>query len=293
MDRQPQAANARVLPRYARVARETFGDVPLREIGPAQLRAFDKLSEGQSDASRLRHLRQLSVCLQAAVDEDRGLLDLNPVRSFTKKSRLKAPRRGKAPFEDGELERMWEAMADYEPVYPFLCRFSVETGARLGEIVALDWRNVDLTAGRIYLEHSWDDEDGAITPKDNEARWIYLTPEARAVVEGWVAVTGVHDDGPVFPSPFGGGRERLNKRVAQRRLEAAMTAADVPKLHPELRLPRSFHSFRYTTSNLMQRRGVHPRLIEQTLGHGSLELTYGVYGGWTPQQLKAEANRED
>jgi integrase len=57
-------------------------------------------------------------------------------------------------------------------------------------------------------------------------------------------------------------------------------------------LPRSFHSFRYTTSNLMQRRGYHPRLIESNLGHGTLELTYGVYGGWTPDQLAAEASRE-
>ena len=76
-----------------------------------------------------------------------------------------------------------------------------------------------------------------------------------------------------------------------RRLEDAMSDAGIPKLHPELRLPRSFHSLRYTTSNLMQRRGYHPRLIEQTLGHGSLELTYGVYGGWTPDQLAAEAAR--
>ena len=41
----------------------------------------------------------------------------------------------------------------------------------------------------------------------------------------------------------------------------------------------------------MQRRGYHPRLIEATLGHGSLELTYGVYGGWTPEMLAAEATR--
>jgi hypothetical protein len=50
-------------------------------------------------------------------------------------------------------------------------------------------------------------------------------------------------------------------------------------------------SLRYTTSNVMQRRGYHPRLIEATLGHSNLELTYGVYGGWTPDQLAAEAGR--
>jgi hypothetical protein len=41
----------------------------------------------------------------------------------------------------------------------------------------------------------------------------------------------------------------------------------------------------------MQRRGFHPRLIEATPGHGSLELTYGLCGGWTPEMLQAEAKK--
>jgi integrase len=77
----------------------------------------------------------------------------------------------------------------------------------------------------------------------------------------------------------------------QRRFEKAMAEAGIPKNHPQLGLKRSFHSLRYTTSNVMQRRGFHPRLIEATLGHSNLELTYGVYGGWTPDQLAAEAAR--
>ena len=90
------------------------------------------------------------------------------------------------------------------------------------------------------------------------------------------------DRGTGFPAPGGG---RLGRRVLQRRFVEAMASAGVPKVHPDLRLPRTFHSLRYSTSVLMQRRGYHPRLIEATLGHGSLELTYGVYGGWTPDML--------
>jgi integrase len=93
----------------------------------------------------------------------------------------------------------------------------------------------------------------------------------------------------VFPAPEGG---RLGRRRLQRRFAEAMDAAGIPKEHPELRLPRTFHSLRYSASVLMQRRGYHPRLIEATLGHGSLELTYGVYGGWTPDMLQAEAARD-
>jgi integrase len=267
-------------------ARAAFGDVLLREIGASELRDFYDRLDGKP-ATRLRHLRQLSACLSAAVDE--GYLIVNPTPVFIRKLKLRPPRRGKAPFEDAELERLWSAYGNYEPVYLCSARFSVETGARLGEVVALDWSNVDLTGGRVLIEFSWDAEDGLVPPKDREARWIYLTAEARAVLEAWVGLVGAREEGPVFENPIGGGR--LNPRMVQRRLESAMADAGVPKQHPELRLPRSFHSLRYTTSVLMQRRGYHPRLIEQTLGHGSLELTYGVYGGWSPAQLQAEAAR--
>ena len=170
----------------------------------------------------------------------------------------------------------------------YAARFAVETGMRLGELIALDWPNVDLLNGRVYVE--FQESIGEITdPKDREPRWIFLTREARDVLDDWVTVVGVQDAGPVFPA-IGGGR--LGRRLLQRRFEAAMARAGVPKIHPDLRLPRTFHSLRYSTSVLMQRRGYHPRLIEATLGHGSLELTYGVYGGWTPEQLAAEAARE-
>lgn len=269
-------------------ARESIADIPVAEIGPAELRRFLEQFDGQKPASRLRHLRQLSACLTAAVDE--GHLDKNPVPVFTKKLGLRAPKRGKAPFDDAELERLWTAYRDYELVYLYSARFSAETGARLGEIIALDWTNVDLTNGRVRIDATWDDQAGLVLPKDGEPRTVFLTPHAKAVLEEWVGVVGAHTSGPVFTNPVGGGR--LNPRMVQRRLVNAMEGAGIPKEHPELRLPRSFHSMRYSTSVLMQRRGFHPRLIESNLGHGSLELTYGVYGGWTPDMLAAEASRD-
>ena len=62
--------------------------------------------------------------MSAAVDE--GHLVVNPVPSFTKKLKLRSPKRGKAPFDDAELERLWTAYADYEAVYGHSARFSAE-----------------------------------------------------------------------------------------------------------------------------------------------------------------------
>ena len=268
------------------LARLEFGETPLADIGPSELDGFYGRVEAPSAAGKLRHLRQLSACMASAVDYEK--LDRNPLSSFIKKKKLKVPKRGKAPFEDDELSRLWVAYKQYEPVYGASARFSTETGMRLGELVALDWPNVNLTDGRVYVEWTWDQDAGElVAPKDGESRWVYLTPEAKEVLEAWVVVVGARDNGPVFPNPVGGGR--LIHRQAQRRLSQAMSDAGVVKIHPDLRLPRSWHSFRYTTSNLLQRRGYHPRFIEQTLGHSTLELSFGVYGAWSPEQLQAEA----
>jgi integrase len=271
-------------------ARDVFGELHLREIGNPELRRlFDSLGPIKP-VSKMRYYRELAACFTAAIDEGEGWLPHNPVRPFLKTRKLTRPKRGKAPFDDNELELLWTALANPdEPVYLYAAKFSAETGARLGELIALDWPNVDLLSGRVKIKQQHSGGE-LVDPKDREPRTIYLTPHARKVLDDWIAVVGARDSGPVFPHPVTGGR--LERRVLQRRFAQAMTTAKIPKLHPELDLPRSFHSLRYTTSVLMQRRGFHPRLIEATLGHSSLELTYGVYGGWTPAQLAAEAARD-
>ena len=213
----------------------TFGSLYLREIGNPELRRFLEPFAKLKPASRLRYLRELSACLAVAVGD--RYLEVNPVPAFTKATKLKPPKRGKAPFEDGELERLWTELGkvedDEERVYLYACRFSAETGLRLGELIALDWTNVDLLNGRVRVEHQWDDGTGSlIEPEDREPRVVYLTPHARAVLDEWTAIVGVQTEGPVFPAP---GGSRLGRRVLQRRFAEAMASAGIPKEHPDLR----------------------------------------------------------
>lgn len=272
-----------------RRAQKAIGHVDLRQISATELQRVDDANAKLAPSSRARHLKQLGVCLSVA--RTHKYLEVNPVPDFMKMLNLsrRIPKRGKAPFEDAELPRLWAALDDEDaPVYRYASEFSVEAGLRIGELAALEWPNVSITDKTVKVEHTWNETDGLIAPKDREARTVYLTPEAVSVLERWVAIVGVREHGPVFTSPEGG---RLSIRATQRRFEKAMKDAGIPKVHPGLGLKRSYHSLRYTTSNVMQRRGYHPRLIEQTLGHSTLELTYGTYGAWTPDQLRAEAAR--
>ena len=219
-----------------------------------------------------------------------GYLDVNLVPAFTR-PRSSSAQAGKAPFEDVELERLWTELDSVDDkVYLYACRFSCETGARLGELLALEWPNVDLLNGRVRIEYQWDERAGLIEPKDREPRDHLPHPQARKVLDEWVKITGATDSGPVFPPSEGGrlGRRGSCNAALWRRWRPPASRRSTPSCGCRGRST----SLRYTTSVLMQRRGFHPRLIEATLGHGSLELTYGVYGGWTPDMLQAEAVRE-
>src|SRR5205085_4957233 len=66
-------------------ARKVFGSLHLREIGAPELRDFSEApGENLKPASRIRYLRELSACFSAALDEDKGWLETNPVRLFLK-----------------------------------------------------------------------------------------------------------------------------------------------------------------------------------------------------------------
>ena len=270
-------------------ARDAFGSLNLREISNSELRRFDKSLGKIADASKLRYYRELGACFSQALKERKGWLEANPVPPFVESLNLRKPKRGKAPFGRSELARLWVALRKADPVYLYVARFSSETGLRLRELVGLDWHNVALLNGEVTVEAQYQERNGLVLPKDGEVRTIHLTRHARRVLEQWGKISGSCDGGPVFPHPQNGGR--LSAQVVQDRFAAAMTNAVIPKIHPKLRLPRSFHSLRYSASVLMQQRGYHPRLIEQTLGHSSLELSLNLYGGWGPDELaKAASN---
>lgn len=277
-----------------RRARAVLGDVELRRIGWNEIDRYYRTLENLAPASRARELKHLSRSFTEA--KRRKYLETNPIPEFKADKKLGklVPKRGKGPFEEGELARLWPAFAEVrggknEPVYRYLAEFGAETGMRLGELIALDWSAVAGALDSARVDWTWSNDE-LVLPKDGEKRVVYLTAEARAVLEAWIRVNGDHDDGPVFPAPEGG---RLSARNMQRRLDAAMVKAGIPKVHPGMQRKRSFHSLRYSTSVLMQLRGRHPRFIEQTLGHGTLELSFNVYGQWTPEQLAAEAARAE
>ena len=270
-----------------RIARDAIGYVNLREIGGAELRRFYAEVQHTSEATRVKHLTQLGTCLQAAVDD--GYAEMNPMRAFRRSLRLKAAK-GTGYFTEGEVASILAKLSGAEAVYVAMVRVALATGMRAGELIALDWSDIDLTAGTVTVQHSYNPTDGLTLPKDGEARTLHLTAEARKAFEDWQTLNPVQTGGLVFPAPR--SKTYVSRTYLSAIVRDAMTKAGLPATDEKGRRRKPLHSLRATFTRRMLEQGRHPMWVQAQLGHSSAELTQNVYGSWSEEAMLAEAARE-
>jgi integrase len=166
-------------------------------------------------------------------------------------------------------------------------------GLRRGELMALRWSDVDLAGGTIRV----DAEQGGYDQKTRSthgpksaagARRVPVTAFLREPLLEHRDRAGARAQGLVFArGALAGhcraGSERLpfNDSSTGQRARAAWTAAGLPAV--------SLHDCRHTFASLaiaaMAARGVfNPKLLQQVMGHSSIQVTYDRYGHLFPGQ---------
>jgi integrase len=281
-------------------AKETFGTVKVRDLDTSDVARFletirrtyaerrpqeaNKPPRVVSQATLAKHARQLGACLQGAVIA--GYAETNPVRMMHRSSKPRPEKKAPSYFTDAELLRLWPELAD-RPLMLALCKMAVGTGARLGELSALRWDDIDLLQRELHIARTWAEGFGEQTPKGNEPRTIDLTPPAARVLEDWLAESG--EDGRVFELEAGG---YIASRHADRALYAAMSRAGIPRVG-ERGGKRTFHSLRHTFARIALEGGAEITWVKEQLGHSTIGLTVDLYGRWERAAKKAQAKRLD
>jgi integrase len=156
---------------------------------------------------------------------------------------------------------------------------ALKTGMRQGELVALTWADVDLTAAVARVRRTF--TDGIVhEPKNHERRDVDLTPEVVDLLGAWWGELGSPDDDRlVFP---GDGRDGylVNGTILKRELYPAMERAGVARVGPTGE-KRTFHSLRHTFARVTLEHGAELTWLSPHLGHSSTAVTDGVYGHWS------------
>ena len=214
-------------------------------------------AEGR-DASTIRNaIMPLRVIYRRAVED--GDVAVNPCE----KLRLPAVRgrrdRIASPEEAAKLIEALPQKSDRA-----LWAVAFYAGLRAGEIMALEWENVDLAKGVIHVERSYDSKEGVYTdPKSQAGKRSVPIP---AVLRDYLDEHKLHSgsSGLVFEHEANGPRraQRIWKRAGLQRI--------------------TLHEARHTYASLMIAAGVNAKALSTYMGHSSITITLDRYGKLFP-----------
>jgi len=143
-------------------------------------------------------------------------------------------------------------------------------GLRLGELWALRDEDVDLEAGVIRVERSWDRLEGVIEPKSRAGR--RAVPIVAALRPHLAASKLSRDSAGAFF--FGRGIAAVQPRRSRPRAEKAWKAAGLA--------PIGLHECRHTFASISIAAGVNAKALSSYLGHSSIQITLDRYGHLMP-----------
>ncbi|MGN6361284.1 MAG: site-specific integrase [Thermomicrobiales bacterium] len=157
------------------------------------------------------------------------------------------------------------------------------TGLRRGELTALRWQDVDLSGASLTVRQTWARGDQGLylgTPKSKRSRRSISLPAplvaALTAQRAWQADRQTEygdvyeDSGFVFTCPDGRPLGMHTVDTRWRQVRAAAVAAGLP--------PITFHDLRHVHATVGLDRGVHPKVIQERLGHSSIAITLDRYG---------------
>jgi len=145
--------------------------------------------------------------------------------------------------------------------------FALNTGMRQGEILNLQWQDVDFARGLLMVTKS----------KNGTRRTIPLNATLYELLAAKQATTGA-TRGPVFTTPRG---NELQVRYLVREFCEARDQAGIPDFR--------FHDMRHTFATRLVQRGVDLYKVQRLLGHKTSTMTQRYAHHW-PESLRDGVN---
>jgi integrase len=221
----------------------------------------------------------------------RGMIAVNPCSLLTRDDRpLRRERKQDHVWSDEEIQALIEAAErlarqptsryDYAP----LIRVALFTGLRLGELLGLQWQDLDLHEGVLYVHRQWTRMHEYTSPKTKAAvRRIPLSDDMTRHLAAFKLRSGhSKDEDPVFAvrnrKPLG------HRNVTRRGFEPAASEAKIEGV--------TFHSMRHAFASRMIDRGISSTVLAALMGHESSTITERRYIHLFDRQRTDEAVRE-
>ena len=240
-----------------------FGKYPLDKISNLDVENFKaKIMKTKLCEASINHfLSTLSTCLKTAVD-------LGIIKSIPRIKRLRVAPDKFDYLTEEEAELL---LAHAEGLIKEMIIFALKTGVRFGELIALDWNDVDFQEKQITIRRSIVRGIMGGT-KSNKIRYIPLIQSVSDML-----IKRSKDNGFVFlrnGKPF-------TQHYCCKKLYQACRKSGLRKI--------GWHKLRHTFASHLAQRGINVQTIKELLGHASI-MTTMRYAHLSPSTLRVAMN---
>ena len=245
-----------------------FGEKDVLEIQRVDIIAFVKLeiSKGYANSTIHSHFKGIKSTFGWLYDNK--IIPQNPY------SKIPLPKKKYGeitPFSVDEINKILSIdMPDW--VHDAI-EIAFRTGMRKGEIFALKWSDIDLKTGFLQVKRAQSIYAGKMEIKEPKTK----ASKRRISIDKHLI-------------------ELLKSRKMQSNSEYVFSVSDgTPKIPWELSCkrfktvckragvePRRFHDLRHTHATILLSAGVHPKIVQERLGHSSIKTTLDTYSHLIP-----------
>ncbi len=262
-----------------------LGHVQLQKLSPQQVQSLYKQKSGEGLSPKMVHSIHgvLHKSLENAV---RWKLVSSNVCDLLSPPRL--VKQEIQPLAPDQARRLVEAARGHrlEPVLIL----AITTGMRRGELLALRWQDIDFENKNVQIRRTVDffaGYGGYIETEPKTAsgrRMIALPPFVIEVLRQHrvaqlelrlKAGSAWEEHDLVFTGLHG---NYLNPRYILKMFDQVLQEAGLPHLR--------FHDLRHSAATLLLGMGIHPKVVQEILGHSNISMTMDIYSHVLPTMQK-------
>lgn len=254
-----------------------FGDYVLQGLTTFDVKRFQNdLAKTDVSPKTVNNVLVLLKTILKSAEED-GQIESNPA---TPVKRLKWRRPEMSFLTTAQVAKFLETAraCTLLEIPAKRCEFftvAFTTGMRLGELLGLQWGDIDFDAGFIHGRWSLYQSEYVDPKSEHSIRKVMLIPEAREALLSLRERESGERDAPVFwDSP------RTDK-VVRRVLDRILDEAGLPTIR--------LHDMRHTYASILISLGLNPKFIQKQMGHSSIQITFDLYGHLFPEAYEDAA----
>ncbi len=261
-----------------------FDEHEIQSVSKGDIRDFMVSKIGKLSTGRVITIKGvMSNIFNLAIEDE--VIDINPTigiskRLFSKNGKRKAIEKTEV-FTEDEIDLFLNTCEKhFREFYPFFIT-AIRTGMRLGELLALEWGDIDFNSKYIWIGRSY--RRGRITKtKTNQARQTDMSDQLVIALRDHLRVCKENalkqGRGEVSGLVFNWDQVYKGKFI-RRQYRRILKKAGLRYV--------KFHGLRHAFCAHLLSKGISPYYVSKQAGHSSINITCDIYGTW----IRGDDNR--